>query len=739
MNELQLRTSDSTNYLAEHIPYDRAGVPQGDPLRKIHRSLRGRYLLAAALGLGGGLLGSIVGFRLQPAQYRSEGLMRISYNAAAVSSSTPEQNQPMTVFDAFLHSQQLLMSSRTMVEQALQDPAWQSAATGPNDQDPRRFAENLTVTHPPNSDILQVGFTDPDPVVAAAGVTAMTNVYQKAYNTQELEWQQKQLKAMEDQGAELGNKIQRLEDQMSGQMGAGDVGPEYNAVVQRSNDLLVQLDGARKMLNLAQSDAAGGTVSSGSTSGTDPSLNTYLTQRPDLADRLEQLKAQGYMENNIRVREITLQLSLIDNHIQQYSGQIKTRAKANLEQLRQNVNDLSQQYAQSMRDLQKLAGQKLKGQAMQDWMEQVAKDMASVTAREDELHAEDHSGSRLQVDSYGDVPLMPSRDHRAVLALAGGGFGMVLPVGIMILLGIVHPRIRSSAEAEDDVTSRIPLLGVLPALSRPADPETQAGTAHCIHQMRVMLEVGLPRDRHPAFLLTSAAPGEGKTGLTAALGLSYAMSGSRTLVIDADLIGRGLTNGFDAEGCVGLFEALAEGTIEGFARETTTRGLWILPAGRADATGASRLSLPPMRRILDEARQFFDIVLIDSGPILGSVEAAVVAQDVEGVILIVARGQQVPLVKRALAQLRAVDARVAGMVFNRADAKEFSRAGYASSMRTRRGQTATWTDDASRPRAVSPRGNGTSDKDVHSSGSRHNGSMGPLAGSVDSVLEAKSA
>ena len=122
------------------------------------------------------------------------------------------------------------------------------------------------------------------------------------------------------------------------------------------------------------------------------------------------------------------------------------------------------------------------------------------------------------------------------------------------------------------------------------------------------------------------------------------------------------------------------------------------PAGRADATGASRLSLPPMRRILDEARQFFDIVLIDSGPILGSVEASVVAQDVEGVILIVARGQQVPLVKRALAQLRAVDARIAGMVFNRADAKEFSRAGYASSMRTRRGQTASWTNDGSQPR-----------------------------------------
>ena len=109
------------------------------------------------------------------------------------------------------------------------------------------------------------------------------------------------------------------------------------------------------------------------------------------------------------------------------------------------------------------------------------------------------------MSSYGDVPLLPFKDHRLVFALAGGGFGMCLPIGIMILMGVVHPKIRSSAEAEDDVTSRIPLLGVLPVLSRPADPETQAGTAHCIHQMRVMLEVGLPRDRHPAFLLTSAA------------------------------------------------------------------------------------------------------------------------------------------------------------------------------------------------------------------------------------------
>jgi capsular exopolysaccharide synthesis family protein len=737
MNELQLRTSDSQNYLAEHVPQDRGGLPQSDPLRKIHRSLRGRYLLAGTLGLCGGLVGSIVGFRIQPAMFHSEGLMHIAYAASPLANSNDQSQMPMTFFDAHLRSQQQLISSRPLVEQALQDPVWQSNATGAYAQDPRLFVKNLTVEHPANSDILRIGFTDYDPVVSAAGVRAMTNVYVKAYHVQEAELQQQQTKAMEEEAAEFGKKIQDLEDKMSSQFGQTEVGPELSATQQRSNDLYVRLQKAKTDLALATATASDD--SPGASSG-DQAMTSYLAQRQAVSDKLDAMRSAGYLDNNLSVRALMMELGQIDRHIQTYSGQAKKLAKNDTQRLRGQVNQLADEYAQSLRDLQRLSGQHQKGEAMASLMAQYIKDLTATTAYADELNAEDLVGSKLKIDSYGDIPLIPSRDKRAVFALAGMGLGMSLPVGILILLGIVHPKIRSSSEAEDDVTSRIPLLGVLPALSRPADPETQAGTAHCIHQMRVMLEVGLPRDRHPAFLLTSAAPGEGKTGLTAALGLSYAMSGSRTLVIDADLIGRGLTNGFDAEGCVGLYEALAAGTIEGFARETTTRGLWILPAGRADAAGASRVSLPPMRRILDEARQFFDIVLIDSGPILGSVEAAVVAQDVEGVILIVARGQQVPLVRRALAQLRAVEARVAGMVFNRADAKEFSRAGYASSMRTRRGQRATWTDESLRA-SVAPRerGHGSSDgRDVSSAGA-DNGSMGPLVGSVNTVLAAKSA
>ena len=103
-----------------------------------------------------------------------------------------------------------------------------------------------------------ITFADPDPVVAAAGVTAITNVFERTYKAKETEWQQKQLKAMEEQGAELGNKIQSIQEHLAQQQGtSGDVSPEYNAVSQRANDLLVRRDAAREMLMLAENEAAG--------------------------------------------------------------------------------------------------------------------------------------------------------------------------------------------------------------------------------------------------------------------------------------------------------------------------------------------------------------------------------------------------------------------------------------------------------------------------------------------------
>jgi Mrp family chromosome partitioning ATPase len=197
--------------------------------------------------------------------------------------------------------------------------------------------------------------------------------------------------------------------------------------------------------------------------------------------------------------------------------------------------------------------------------------------------------------------------------------------------------------------------------------------------MRVMLQVAAHGEpRH--YLMTSSCAGEGKTSLTMSLGLSFAASGSKTLVVDCDMVGRALTRGLGASDEMGLFESLGGGDPLRFIRRTRA-GVWFLPAGRVNALYASKVSHLSVRRFLQTLRPDFDVVLIDSGPILGSVEAATLASEVDGVIVTVTRGQESALVEKTSHYLKAIGAHIEGFVFNRAKTKDFHRSTYGGSVR----------------------------------------------------------
>jgi len=295
-----------------------------------------------------------------------------------------------------------------------------------------------------------------------------------------------------------------------------------------------------------------------------------------------------------------------------------------------------------------------------------------------------------------------------------GGFG--LPMGLLVMLGLLDKRYRYSDETNEGV-SNVPLLGILPRLpDHLSDPEQAAVAAHCIHQIRIMLQVGQNPDKRRAFMVTSASTGDGKTSLTMALGLSFAASGSKTLVIDCDMVGQGLTHRLKAANVPGLIETLNLGTLRGHVRKTATKGLYILPIGNADAVHAGVLSPQSIKRPMTACREHFDIVVIDTGPILGSLEASVVAAEVDGVIVAVARGQQQPLVEKAIKHLRAIGANLFGIVFNRAEQRDFQRSVTSASIRSMSARP-------SEPRALLPESDESS-------------RFGPLARSVASCLPA---
>src|SRR5204863_9112175 len=125
------------------------------------------------------------------------------------------------------------------------------------------------------------------------------------------------------------------------------------------------------------------------------------------------------------------------------------------------------------------------------------------------------------------------------------------------------------------------LLGILPNLpDRLTDPAQAATAAHCVHQIRTMLQINSSEDRK-VYAVTSASPGDGKTSLTLALGLSFAASGSRTLLIDCDLVGAGLTSRLNVNAAEGVLEAIANRNMLAYVRQTDIADVALLPVGSA--------------------------------------------------------------------------------------------------------------------------------------------------------------
>ncbi|MGN6724729.1 MAG: CpsD/CapB family tyrosine-protein kinase, partial [Tepidisphaeraceae bacterium] len=283
-------------------------------------------------------------------------------------------------------------------------------------------------------------------------------------------------------------------------------------------------------------------------------------------------------------------------------------------------------------------------------------------------------------------------DKKILFGLAGAMVGACVPVALLMLLGLMDTRFRYSDDAAGQGMAGIPLLGILPNLpDRLSDPAQASIAAHCVHQIRTMLQLNAMREGSTAFAVTSASSGDGKTSLSLALGLSFAASGSRTLLIDADLVGGGLTSRLGNNSAVGIVDALAGVGLEECVQPTDVADLSLLPIGGAQAHHAGSFSPPAVRKLLATIRKHYEVIIIDTGPVMGSIEATPIAASVDGVVLTVARGQSRPLVERAITHLTSIGAKVAGVVFNRAQHKDFEQSIGAISIRSAARSTANGT------------------------------------------------
>ena len=169
-----------------------------------------------------------------------------------------------------------------------------------------------------------------------------------------------------------------------------------------------------------------------------------------------------------------------------------------------------------------------------------------------------------------------------------------------------------------------------------------------------------------SLLVSSAMPREGKSTICANLAAAHAEQGKRTLIIDGDLRRPTLHKLFNVPGSFGLSNLLVAGTNwrEGVVAHPSMPNLEILPAGSL-ALQASHLIGSGLAQLLDEALSTYDLVLLDSPPLLGFAEPLEMASLVDGVVVVARAGEtDRKAIATVLGTLHRLRAQVIGLVLN---------------------------------------------------------------------------
>jgi capsular exopolysaccharide synthesis family protein len=181
-----------------------------------------------------------------------------------------------------------------------------------------------------------------------------------------------------------------------------------------------------------------------------------------------------------------------------------------------------------------------------------------------------------------------------------------------------------------------------------------------------LLFLGESARRPRTLVFTSSVPNEGKSLTISNLAIVFADSGTKVLLVDADLRKGGLHGRFNMDCDPGLSEALA-GEIDWqvSVRQTAYSNLFLLPRGRMTHRSGDFFLGPITKKLLAEAKEHYDLVLLDTAPVMAADDVTTLAPLADGVVFVLrAEHTSARVARAALSSLYQRDSNLLGVVLN---------------------------------------------------------------------------
>lgn len=196
--------------------------------------------------------------------------------------------------------------------------------------------------------------------------------------------------------------------------------------------------------------------------------------------------------------------------------------------------------------------------------------------------------------------------------------------------------------------------------------------------LRTNMDFSSIDEKLQVLMVTSAGPGEGKSTTITNLAITYAQSERKVILLDGDLRKPTAHHTFGISNRLGLSSVISQQcSLEEATQVTDIPNLHVITSGVIPPNPAEMMASKKMTALIDQLRQTYDIVLIDTPPLLAVTDAQVISTKCDGVVLVVDQGKvKRDIAIKAVKSLENVNARILGVVLNNVKRKTNEEAYY---------------------------------------------------------------
>lgn len=554
------------------------------------------------------------------------------------------------------------------------------------------LARNVKVSRVGTTFILMVQVDSGNPETAAMLANAIAEQYRINQLDEKLEATKIAADWLSENVEELANEVEakqrRVEDfrARSGLLeAAGTRLTEQNLTFLEADRARIksELDEARsKFENVQNTQATGGDVTSLAEVLDSPIIADLKSQRAAVLRRQAELLTT-YGPRHPEMQRVRSEAADIDEQISSEVNRIVARlsqavliAERQLNEKNRQISGERNELARNNKNTVELKALERDARTSEELYEEFLSRFKETRPQNDIAEAD------ARILSRASIPDSPSSPKTLINLILGVLLGGIVGSALALLLEMFDTRFSDGAEVHRKLG--IPTISSVPQISsagflgmfgkNPAEFMIEnpfSAYSESVRILRAAIAFSDIDKETKTVAVTSSLPDEGKTSLTLALGRMSAMSGSRTLVIDGDFRRRQLTIAAGVDPEIGFIEHLfGVGTMEEVIMRDSASNLHLLPLSLEGHTPHDVFGTRAFDDLLEKLREHYDLILIDTGPLLFMAEARVIAGKSDQSILILRwRSTTSVAARQSLNLLKSFNANILGIVLNRVDTK----------------------------------------------------------------------